>query len=512
MLHKRTYTIVNIAALLSVGSLTAQNNRPNIIYIMSDDHSAQAISAYGGLLSTILPTPNIDRIGREGVRLEDCCVTNSISTPSRGCIITGQYSHLNGVYTLDDPLDPAHDNVAKELQKNGYQTAIFGKWHLHAEPAGFDFYNVFPGQGRYNDPILISTDNRAKAPNVHFDQTPGSVYKGHSTDVVADQTLKWLEQTDKSKPFMVMCHFKAPHRNWLCAERFRDLLKDVVIPEPDNLLDTYENKAAYVKMQQMSLEHMRTTDLKTELPTNLTRDEFRKWAYQIYIKDYLRCIAGVDENVGRLLKYLDDNGLSENTIVVYTSDQGFFLGEHGWFDKRYMQEESMRMPFVIRYPKEIKPGKVNKDIITNIDFAPTLLDFAGIGKPEYMQGESFRPNLKGKTPKDWRKAMYYRYWLSGENDHHTVGHYGIRTDRYKLIFYYAQPLGKTGARKIDYTPDWELYDMKKDPKEMVNLYNDPKYTKLIKELKLQLLELKKQYGDPDTNYPEMKEVVDQYFW
>lgn len=506
--------LAGFVCLTAAGPAQAQNapdQRPNILFIMSDDHTAQAISAYGGILSTVLPTPNIDRIGEEGVRLNNCYATNSISTPSRGAILTGQYSHRNQVYTLHDPLSPSLPNVAKELQSGGYQTAVVGKWHLHAEPTGFDWYNVFPGQGRYHNPILIEKGNWGSDPNKEKGYK-GTKYEGHSSDVVASQAISYLEHRDKDKPFFLMCHFKAPHRPWQPAERFKDLLKDVTVPEPDNLLDTYDGKAAYSRQLHMSLEHMDSTDLKCAIPKGMTRDEQRRWAYQLYIKDYLRCVAGVDENVGRILDYLDQNGLTENTIVIYTGDQGFFLGEHGWFDKRLMYEESMRMPFLIRYPKEIKPGNVNTDITLNIDFAPTFLDFAGIKKPEYMQGESFRKNLTGDTPATWRKAMYYRYWQNADVYHNAPANYGIRTDRYKLIFYYGESLNKRGtAKRSIQPPGWELYDMVNDPHEMTNLYNDPKYQDIVKELKKQLLELKEQYGDSDDAYPVMQELTDKYF-
>lgn len=476
--------------------MLAQEQRPNIIYIMADDHARQAISAYNSRLAKVFQTPNLDRIAREGIRMDNCCVTNSISAPSRGCIITGQYSQLNGVYTLDDSLDPAHDNFAKDLQKAGYKTAIIGKWHLKTEPAGFDYYNVLPGQGRYKNPLLISKKER-EGQTCNFDKTPAKKYIGHSTDIITDLSLKWLdEQKGSTQPFMLMCHFKAPHRSWEYADRFEHLLEDVEIPEPDNLFDSYEGKAMYAKIQKMSLEDMNKTDLRVEPPKNMTRDEFRRWAYQRYLKYYLRCIAGIDENVGRILKYLDDNGLADNTIIIYTSDQGFFLGEHGWFDKRYMLEESLHMPLLIRYPKEIKPGISNNSIVINADFAPTLLDFAGVPKPDYMQGESFRKILQtGKKPRGWRDAMYYRYWMNGDNNHNTVANYGIRTERYVLTYYYGKALGKKGAHEMNYTPDWEFYDLKKDPEEMRNLYNEKRCQKKIGKLKKRLDELKIQYQD-----------------
>lgn len=484
--------------------------RPNIIFIMSDDHASQAVSAYGGFLKDYLPTPNIDRIANEGVKLENCFVTNSISSPSRAAILTGQFSHKNGVYTLQDELDPALPNVAKELQHAGYQTAIFGKWHLHAEPSGFDFYNVLPGQGSYENPTLIKKGDWAAGPD---NQNIETEYLGHSTDIITNEAIKYMDSTDKNRPFFLMCHFKAPHRWWVPAERFKHLLEDVEIPEPANMYETYEHKGQYAQVIETGLEYMNSKDLKDNMPPeNATRDEKRKWNYQIYIKDYLRCIAGVDENVGRVLAYLDEHNLTENTIVIYTSDQGFFLGEHGWFDKRLMQEESLRMPFVIRYPKEIPAGVNNRDIIMNVDFAPLFLDYAGETKPDYMQGESFRKNLKKKSTKTWRKAAYHRYWMHADRSHNVCAHYGIRTDRYKLIYYYGQPLGKKGARKKTLTPEWELFDLKKDPMEMNNVYNDPKYAKTIKKLKHELLNIKATYDDGDEQYPVLQKLNETYFW
>lgn len=498
-----------LMACPAVGWADAPEERPNILFIMSDDHTAQAISAYGGILSHVLPTPNIDRIANEGMRLDNCFVTNSISTPSRAAILTGQYSQCNHVYTLRDALKPDHPNVARELQKAGYTTAIVGKWHLHAEPTGFDWYNVLPGQGRYHNPVLIEKGNWNPDP-MNEKGYKGQTYEGHSSDVVASQAIRFLDERDTDKPFFLMCHFKAPHRPWQPAERFKDLLKDVTIPEPDNLLDHYEGKAAYANQLRMRLEDMTRTDLKCDIPQGMTRDEFRHWAYQLYIKDYLRCVAGVDENVGRLLQYLDEHGLTENTVVIYTGDQGFFLGEHGWFDKRLMYEECLRMPFLVRYPKEIKPGQTNQDLTLNIDFAPTFLDYAGCPKPAYMQGESFRANLKGETSDQWRKAIYYRYWQNADGDHNAPANYGIRTDRYKLIFYYGLSLGMTGTASRSIQPaGWELYDLQADPKEMKNLYHDPAYREVIEELKEQLWQLKKKYHDEDDRFPAVKALSNE---
>ena len=509
MIKSSSYIITGLT-LCAAGLVQAQNKAPNILFIMSDDHTSQSISAYGGYLGQYLPTPNIDRIAKEGIRMNNCFVTNSISTPSRACILTGQYSQKNGVYTLDDMIDRNHPTVAKELQKAGYQTAIVGKWHLGTEPAGFDYYNVLPGQGQYDNPLLIIKGDWDKGSN---GQEKFTEYGGHSTDVIANNAISYLQSIDRSKPFFLMCHFKAPHSPWKPADRFKDLLKVVTIPEPANLLDTYDGKGQYTQLSRMSMEHFNEAyHLKGQtFPENMTRDEKRHWAYQLFIKDYLRCVAGIDENVGRILKYLDDNNLTDNTIVIYTGDQGFFLGEHGWFDKRLMYEECLRMPLLIRYPKEIKAETVNNDFVMNLDFAPLFLDFAGISTPSYMQGESFRNNLKGQTPDNWRKSIYYRYWMNNDNNQHVTAHYGIRNEHYKLIYYYAQPLGMKGANTSSLVPEWELYDLQNDPAEMRNIYKYPVHQKLIVQLKKDLLQLKEKYDDTDNKYPEMVEINKKYW-
>lgn len=502
--------ITGFGALIILSTGITGQNKPNIIYIMSDDHASNAVSAYNGMLSKVLPTPNIDKIGKEGAILNACFATNSISTPSRATILTGQYSNKNGVYTLSDRLDTTKQTLAKILKSNGYTTAMVGKWHLITEPKGFDTYACLVGQGIYNNPPLIeSTRKDGKS----FEESKGKKYIGNSEDIVTDRTIKWLDsERDKSKPFFVMCHFKAPHRPWQPADRFKHLFDNITIPEPSNLYDKYEGRGAYTDSIRQGLEIMDSSDVKESIPKFSSRDEQRKWAYQRYMRDYLGCVAGVDENVGRLVKYLKDNNLYDNTIIIYTSDQGFFLGEHGWFDKRLMQEESIKMPFLISYPKEIKPGTVNNDITINADFAPTLLDFAGISVPKDMQGKSIRDNLKGKTPKNWRKSMYYRYFMHMDYWHHCVANLGVRTDRYKLIFYYADPLNKKGSFGPSYRPEWELYDLKSDPNEMNNLYNLPKYKSIIKKLKEEILRLRKEYGDEDTESQKMQEIMDKYFW
>jgi arylsulfatase A-like enzyme len=472
--------LLGLLGAAALGGAPADAPRPNILYIMSDDHAAHAISAYG---SKINHTPHLDRIGQQGVRLTNCFCTNSICAPSRAAILTGEYSNRTGVYTLDDAIDPKRDNVAKQMQQAGYQTAMIGKWHLKTDPTGFDYWNILPGQGVYYDPTFITTEGRKK-------------YSGYCTDLIADFSLDWLKQRDRSKPFFLMSHHKAPHRPWQPAPKYQHLFDGETIPEPDNLYDHYEGRSRSVAETKMKVgENMTATDVKTEIPTDLKGDALRKWAYQPYIKDYLRCIQSVDDNVGRMLDYLDAEGIAENTIVIYTSDQGFFLGDHGLFDKRLMYEESLRMPFLMRYPAGIKPQSVNNDIVLNIDFAPTFLDYARHHAPTEMQGHSFRHNVEGHSPKNWRRAMYYRYWMHNDNDHHVPAHYGIRTDRYKLIYYYNQPLGMTGSFPNGKPPEWEFFDLKTDPREMHNLYSDPKHARLIQHLKGELAKLQSEAGD-----------------
>jgi len=471
-----------LSLLAGAGAAMASPMRPqpNILYIMADDHAAHAISAYG---SRINRTPNIDRIAQAGSRLTNCFCTNSICTPSRAAILTGQYSHKNGVYTLNDRLDPKRNHVAKELQHAGYQTAMIGKWHLASDPTGFDYWNILPGQGVYYNPEFIEEGTRKK-------------HQGYCTDLIADFSLDWLKRRDTQKPFFLMCHHKAPHRPWEPDPKYKSMFEGQTIPEPDNLFDHYEGRARAVSTVTMRVgEDMNQVDLKQPIPAGLKGDALRKWGYQLFIKDYLRCVRSVDDNVGRLLDYLDAENLSSNTIVIYTSDQGFFLGDHGWFDKRLMYEESLRMPFVVRYPGAIRPGSVNRDMILNIDFAPMFLDYAGVPTPSEMQGRSFRAGIEGHTPRDWRKSMYYRYWMHNTSDHHVPAHYGIRTDRWKLIYYYGKPLGMAGAEPPDTQPDWELFDVRNDPREMHNLYHDPKYEGLVKKLTAELAQRQKETGD-----------------
>ncbi|MBN2393787.1 MAG: sulfatase [Anaerolineae bacterium] len=461
----------------------AQDSRPNILFIMTDDHAAHAMSCYG---SRINATPHLDRIANEGMRFDNCFCTNSICTPSRAVILTGQYSHVNGVTTLDSKLDGRRENVAKILQRNGYQTAMIGKWHLgHGgihNPTGFDYWIVLPGQGLYHNPVMDEMGTEKVIP-------------GYATDLITDISLDWLRHRDPDRPFFLMCHHKAPHRPWEPDEKHAQLYEDVDIPEPETFNDDYSNRAAAAAAATMRIDRdLNATDLKHPVPEGLTADEEKSWKYQRYIKDYLRCVASVDDNVGRLLDYLDETGLTENTIVIYTSDQGFFLGDHGWYDKRFMYEESLRMPFVIRYPQEIPPGTVNKDMILNVDFPLTFLDYAGIEAPDDMQGVSFRRLLQGETPEGWQTSLYYRYWMHLAH-HNVYAHYGVRTLRYKLIYYYADALGQPGAIDNPKCPEWELFDLENDPYELHNVYHDPAYADVVRELTAELSRLQTKVGD-----------------
>jgi arylsulfatase A-like enzyme len=461
-------------------------SRPNILFIMADDHAAHAMSCYG---SRINQTPNLDRIANGGMRFTNCFCTNSICTPSRASILTGTYNHVNNVTTLTTPMDNRLQTFPKLLQEVGYQTAIFGKWHLGQGPdhcpSGFDDWAVLPGQGLYHNPDFV------------FKGADGGTRRtvpGYVTDIITDLSLDWLQARDPDRPFCLMYHHKAPHRAWEPDEKHAHLYLNEEIPEPETLYDDYSGRAAAAAAQMRVGVHMNPLDLKSTINHDLPENELRKWAYQRYIKDYLRVIASIDDNVGRVLDYLDAAGLTENTLVIYTSDQGFFLGDHGWYDKRFMYEESLRMPFILRYPQAVAAGTVNDDMILNVDFAPLFLDLAGVPVPDDMQGQSFRSLLHGETPPDWRQAMYYRYWMH-KADHNVYAHYGIRTMQHKLIYYYADALGQAGTIDETYTPEWELFDLAADPYEMHNVVSDPAYAATVSELKAQLHTMQAALGD-----------------
>ena len=490
-----------MAATDSPEAETRKNERPNILFILSDDHTSQAWGIYGGILAEYAQNRNIRRLAEEGVTLDNCFCTNSISTPSRAAILTGRYSHRNGVYTLEDTLDTALPTIATALQASGYHTGLVGKWHLKSQPQGFDYYSVFHDQGEYRDPTFKNSDvpwpgNRNFGERVH----------GFSTDIVTEKAIAWMKEQDKTQPFLMCCHFKATHEPYDFPERMRHLYDGVVFPEPENLLDwgpetngrTFEGQKLETiarNWQVASEDPDKWWCRYPELPFSskgMHPTAARKSAYQKLIRDYLRCGATIDDNIGKLLVALDEMGIADNTIVIYVADQGYFLGEHGFYDKRMFYEEAARMPFVIRYPRELPAGKRLDDLILNVDFAATLADFADVDAPQGTQGRSFRDNLKGKTPKDWRKSIYYRYWTQ-----HKIrpAHIGVRTDRYKLMYLYGDPLNMTGSSDYVSEPSWEFYDLLKDPKEDHNAYNDKEYAEVIKKMKQEMQRLQQEVGE-----------------
>ncbi|MFO0944437.1 MAG: sulfatase [Planctomycetota bacterium] len=464
--------------------------RPNILFIMSDDHAAQAIGCYG---SKINRTPNLDRLAAEGMRFKNCFVTNSICGPSRAVILTGKYSHLNGFFDNTSTFDGSQQTFPKLLQQAGYKTAMIGKWHLVSDPTGFDHWEILIGQGPYFNPPM---------------KTPAGIVKhaGYTTDIITELALDYLKNRDQDKPFLLMWQHKAPHREWQSHPRHRHLFANETIPEPSNLFDDYSNRGKAAKLQEMTIaRHMSPLDLKLVPPAdaddeqkkewhdtfdaenaeflkNMPQgDDWTRWNYQRYMKEYLRAVAAVDDGVGRVLDYLKESGLDKNTIVVYTSDQGFFLGEHGWYDKRWMYEESLRSPLLVRWPGVVKPGSTADAMVLNLDFPETFLEAAGVPVPGDMQGRSLVPVLRGETPADWRKSMYYRYY-EFPAVHSVRQHFGVRNERYKLIYF----------------PDfdeWEFYDLEKDPQEMKSAYAEPEYAATIDEMKQELARLKQEYRD-----------------
>ena len=504
-----------VAGIVPVAALASQPDaRPNILFILSDDHTSQTWGIYGGHLADYARTDNIRRLASEGVTLDNCYCTNSISTPSRATILTGRYSHNNGVYTLSDTLDTSLPTIAKTLRNAGYRTALVGKWHLGSQPQGFDYYSVFHDQGEYRDPTFQDSD-RSWPGNINY----GMRVRGFSTDIVTDKTIDWIKKNkDSGEPFLMCCHFKATHEPYDFPERMRHLYDGVVFPEPENMLDKGPETNGRTFRGQPLEEIARRLAVASadpdkwwcrypELPFSvkgMAPVPARKAIYQKLIRDYLRCAATVDDNIGRLLDALDEMGLADNTIVVYVADQGYFLGEHGFFDKRMFYEEAARMPFVIRYPREIPAGKRNADLIQNVDFAATLADYAGVEPPEGSQGRSFRANLRGDTPDDWRKSIYYRYWT-----HHDIrpAHIGVRTDRYKLMFLYGDPLTMTGSDATPTEPSWEFYDLQADPKENHNLYGDKAYQNVIDKMKKEMLRLREATGDTDAASARMQSIL-----
>lgn len=492
------------ALLLLFISSYAQNKttQPNIIFILSDDHAYQAIGAYG---SKLMQTPNIDRIARGGALFRNALVGNSICGPSRATLLTGKYSHLNG-YTLNEKkFDISQELFPRILQQHNYQTAWIGKWHLGSLPQGFDYWNILPGQGQYYNPDFIK---------IGGDTSRAS---GYVTNLITDFSISWLQQRDTSKPFFMVVGEKATHREWLPDIQDLGAYDNVDFPLPVNFKDDYKGRIA-AQNQDMTIAN--TMRLKEDLKVHadyeksgiynrfnpeqkkafmdyyegkvskefdaekLSGDALVKWKYQRYLKDYLATARSLDRNIGRLLDYLDQSGLSKNTVVIYASDQGFYLGEHGWFDKRFIYEESLRTPFVIRYPGVVQPGTTIPQLMVNIDWAPAILDLAGVPAPAEMQGASFLPLLKGDTT-HWRKAAYYHYYEFPQ-PHHVYPHFGIRTEKYTLVRFYDQ------------TNTWELYDLQKDPQEMHNLYGQAAYKQVTATLKQQLRQLIQEYKDGEA--------------
>jgi N-acetylglucosamine-6-sulfatase len=500
------------------------------LFVFSDDHATQAIGAYG---SQINETPQIDRIAREGAVFLNSFCANSICGPSRACILTGKHSHVNGFMRNGNRFDGSQVTFPKLLREVGYQTALIGKWHLETHPTGFDHWEVLPGQGSYYNPDFIQQDGSRKR------------REGYCTDIVTDLALEWLETgRDPAKPFVLMCQHKAPHRNWAPAQRHFEMYKDQNVPPPATLHDDYAGRSSLLKENEMTIrDHMHWShDMKFHgerlfpeyFAGSVRNDEYERmtpaqqaawdaqyepenqefirrmqagelsdedvllWKYQRYIKDYLRCIAAVDESVGRLLDYLDAKGLTENTIVIYGSDQGFYLGEHGWYDKRWMFEQSLQMPLVIRWPGKIAPGSRSTAMVQNIDYAPTFLEAAGAAVPPEMQGRSLLPVLQGacEPPADWRDAIYYAYY-ENSSVHNVPKHDGVRTARYKLMFF-----PRTG--------EWNLFDLQTDPQEMTSVHADPAYAEILRGMQQQYRDLRKFYEVNSAVLPETR--ADDAWW
>ena len=488
-----------IPLLLPVLAGCAQDLQPspNIVFIFTDDHTARALSAYG---SVVNETPNLDRIADEGMRFTQCLVTNSICAPSRAVILTGKHSHLNGQLTNGNRFDGAQQTFPKLLQAAGYQTSMIGKWHLQSEPTGFDHWQILIGQGPYYNPRFLVSGDTVQI-------------EGYTTNIITDLALNWLEtQRDPEKPFMLMYQHKAPHREWHPGPDHFELYADENIPEPANLFDDYSNRASPAAEQGMTIaRHLNVEDLKLAPPRSMNEeqaagwekvygprndefheadlegDDLTRWKYQRYVKEYLRTVAGVDDNVGRMLDYLEEKNLDENTVVIYSSDQGWYIGEHGWYDKRWMYEESLIAPLLVRWPGNVQPGSVNHAMVSNLDFGATFLDLAGVGIPDDMQGKSLKPLFLGETPEDWRTSHYYQYY-EYPGYHCVERHYGVRTDRYKLIHFYNRE-------------EWELFDLEADPMEMNSVYDDPAYSETQTELKEELRRLREFYAVPDDERP-----------
>lgn len=469
--------IVTLCQNSAAGNSTPQyGKRPNIIYIMADDHASHAIGAYG---SKICETPNIDRLAKEGMRFTNCFNVNSLCAPSRAALITGRYNSHNGFFRNRDKFDGSQLTFPKLLQKAGYKTSLIGKWHLGTEPTGFDYYSVLDGQGQY-------FNSKFKTSGKKWNET--EIVKGYVTDVITDKAIDWLKKCDQSKPFCLMVHHKAPHGPYVYPEKYEKLLPDTKLTLPDNFHCDYKDRGdalAKTRGRWSKLDYVIAGHFNKKVPKGIEKGtkEYKEWAYQNIFNGYRRLVACLDENIGRLLDYLDKSGLSENTLVVYTSDNGFFLGDFGLFNKMWMYEESLRLPLMVRYPGKVKASAVNDQFVSILDFGPTFLDFAGAGVNEEFQGRSIKPLLKSKVPSDWRKAHYYHYY--GQYD--VPSHYGVRTREYKLIHFY----------EIEGEDGWELFDLKNAPKEAKNIYSLQDKSQIVKKMKNLLKELRREYENGD---------------
>lgn len=468
----------------------AEPRRPNIVFVLTDDHAAHSIGCYG---SVVNETPRIDEIAEHGCRFDNCFVTNSLCTPSRASILTGAYSHVNGVYSLFTPFDASQPTFVSQLRAAGYRTAMIGKWHMgHGEghdPQGFDYWDVVPGQGDYWDPQFISAAGRR-------------IVEGYATDVITDLSIDWVDSLDGDDPWCMLVWHKAPHRSWEPKPEHRALF-EAPVPVPETFGDDYSTRSASVRRAAMRVaDHLTSQDLKENPPADLGYEEQAIWKYQRYMRDYLACVHSVDENVGRLIDWLRDRGDFDDTLLIYSSDQGFFLGDHGWFDKRLMFEESLRMPLVLSYPNRIAAGTTFDGIVTNVDMAETILDAAGVLPTEPMQGRSFWPDLVGEQDRPPVDGCYYRYWENDDVIHKAPAHYGYRTDRYKLIYYYNDGFGLPFTGFYTYPPEWELYDLHADPSELHNVYDDPDYAETRELLKAAMWREQARLGDaPHPSQP-----------
>ncbi|MBW8172517.1 sulfatase [Ornithinimicrobium sp. Arc0846-15] len=467
--------------------------RPNIVMILTDDHASQAIGAYG---SPYNATPRIDEIGQEGWRFENCFVTNALCSPSRASILTGTYSHINGVTTLVTPIDAAQPTFITQLREAGYRTAMVGKWHMGEgeghNPQGFDYWDVLvghDGQGEYWDPLFLSEDGERTV-------------EGYATDIITDLAMSWVDGLEGDDPWCVLIYHKAPHRPWEPKPEHAALFTDK-IPVPETFDDDYSTRSSSMRRALMRLtENLNMDDLKQEPPASLTYDELSLWKYQRYMEDYLACVASVDDNVGRVTDWLRARGDFDDTMLMYVSDQGFFLGEHGWFDKRFMYEESLRMPLLLSYPNGLAGGQTFDGIVTNVDFAQTLLDAAGVEAHPRMQGHSFWADIRGEATQPRPAGMYYRYWEHDDTFHKAPAHYGYRSERYKLIYYYNDGLGLPGTGPYVYPAEWELFDLQTDPNELRNVYDEPDYLAIRESLKRDMWAEQERVGDkPHSSQP-----------